>query len=234
MAICWNCGAVVADNSSYCEMCGQAIASDTQSVLSSLPPRPANKEESIKLCTALASKYASYEKLKGEIHDLEFSIKKMEVTPNAPRYSFFRFYWPFFIIALAACFFSTLIVGILTIRADSETGEILAKAAGYLSIPIVLGIGIVVARARQSHANDKLAQNDMLTASKASELRAKVNEMKEQQREISDELQYYKDLIPMNMRNKGSILKIKKILDLGQAETIEQAVEFAQHPFKAS
>jgi len=105
MAFCSNCGAVVKDGSSYCEICGQVVVPDTQVFLSSVSPRPATKEESIALCNALASKYASYEKIKEEISDLEFSIKKMEVTPHAPRYTFFRFYWPFFLIALGACFF---------------------------------------------------------------------------------------------------------------------------------
>ena len=116
MAFCPNCGSVVTDFNSYCEVCGQVVVPVSQGFLSSFAPLPANKEESIKLCNALASKYAAYEKIKEEIHDLEFSIKKMEVKPNAPRYSFFRFYWPFFLIALGACFFATLLVGLLLIN----------------------------------------------------------------------------------------------------------------------
>ena len=61
-------------------------------------------------------------------------------------------------------------------------------------------------------------------------MRAQINELKTQQNQISDELQYYKDLIPMNMRNKNSILKVKRMLELSQAETIEQAIEMVMHP----
>lgn len=69
--------------------------------------------------------------------------------------------------------------------------------------------------------------------SKASSMRAKVKDLKDQQNRISEELQDYKDLIPVNMRNKNSILKIKKTLDLSQAETIEQAIELLKNPVRA-
>ena len=232
MAFCPNCGSVVTDFNSYCEVCGQVVVPVSQGFLSSFAPLPANKEESIKLCNALASKYATYEKIKEEIHDLEFSIKKMEVKPNAPRYSFFRFYWPFFLIALGACFFSTLIVAFLTMSVDYEVGELLSRLAGYLSIPVVLVIGIVVAKIRQRKANDRLAENEMGITSQISAMRAKVNDLKREQNQLSDELQGYKDIIPVNMRNKDSILKIKKVLDLSQAETIEQAIELIKHPVR--
>ncbi len=232
MAFCSNCGAVVNGNSFYCVICGQAVAPDAQVDLSSVSPRPATKEESVALCNALASKYASYEKIKEEIHDLEFSIKKTEVSAHAPRYSFFRFYWPFFIIALGACFFSTLIVGLLLLNDNSEAGSLFPRLAGYLSIPVVLVIGIVVAKTRQNHANDKLAQREMSVTNQANVMRAKINDLKQQQNRISDELQDYKDLIPMKMRNKNSMLKIKKTLDLSQAETIEQAIELLNNPVR--
>lgn len=232
MAFCPNCGSVVTDFNSYCEVCGQVVVPVSQGFLSSFAPLPSNKEESIKLCNALASKYATYEKIKEEINDLEFSIKKMEVKPNAPRYSFFRFYWPFFLIALGACFFSTLIVAFLTMSVDYEVGELLSRLAGYLSIPVVLVIGIVVAKIRQRKANDRLAENEMGITSQISAMRAKVNDLKREQNQLSDELQGYKDIIPVNMRNKDSILKIKKVLDLSQAETIEQAIELIKHPVR--
>ena len=73
----------------------------------------------------------------------------------------------------------------------------------------------------------------MTMTSKASSMRAKVKDLKDQQNRISEELQDYKDLIPVNMRNKNSILKIKKTLDLSQAETIEQAIELLKNPVRA-
>ena len=230
MEFCSKCGSVIADGSSFCEICGHAIDRDTQGAMSYVSSRPATKEESINLCNTLASKYASYEKIKEEIHDLEFSVKKMEVPSHPPRYSFFRFFWPFFIIALVACFFSTLIVGFMFISVYDDYGEVLARAAGYLSIPIVLIIGVIVAKAKQKRANDKLAENEEAIFSRISTMRAQINELKTQQNQISDELQYYKDLIPMNMRNKNSILKVKRMLELSQAETIEQAIEMVMHP----
>ena len=113
--------------------------------------------------------------------------------------------------------------------ADPDAIE-LAKVPGYLSIPVVLLIGIPIAKARQNKANDRLAQNDMMTASKANQLRNQINEMKKKQSELSNELQDYKELIPMNMRNKNSIIRIKRALDLSQAQTIEEAVEIVKNP----
>ena len=126
-----------------------------------------------------------------------------------------------------------MIIGLLTINADYEVSSLFSRLAGYLSIPVVLGIGVVIAKKRQNSANDKLAQNEMTMTSKASSMRAKVKDLKDQQNRISEELQDYKDLIPVNMRNKNSILKIKKTLDLSQAETIEQAIELLKNPVRA-
>ena len=231
MAFCSKCGAVVADGTYYCEICGQPIDTDRLTGSSYITPHPTTKEESIQLCNTLASKYAAYEKLKEDIKDLEFQIKKMEVGPKPPRYWLFRFYWPSFIFAVIACFVSTLVVTLLGLATgDEDTAFALGEIAGYLSIPVVLLVGIPIAKARQNKANDRLAQNDMMTANKANQLRAQVNDMKTKQNELSDELQIYKELIPLNLRTKNGILKIKRALDLSQAQTIEEAIEIVKKP----
>ena len=50
MAFCAKCGAVVADSSAFCEVCGQAIDTDRQFRSSYVSPNPTTKEESIQLC----------------------------------------------------------------------------------------------------------------------------------------------------------------------------------------
>lgn len=229
MAFCAKCGAVVADSSAFCEVCGQAIDTDRQFRSSYVSPNPATKEESIQLCNLLASKYATYDKLKEDIKDAEFQVKKMEVSSNPPRYWFFRFYWPTFIFAAVACFVTTFLFAFLIAASGSDAIE-LAEAPGYLSIPITLLIGIPIAKVRQNKANDRLAQNDMMTASKANQLRAQIADMKKKQSDFSDELQEYKELIPMNMRNQRSILKIKRALEISTAQTIEEAIEIVKNP----
>lgn len=230
MAFCSKCGAVVADTSAFCEVCGQAIDTDRQIGSSYISPNPATKEESIQLCNFLASKYATYEKLKEDIKDREFEVKKMEVGPKSPRHIFFRFYWPTFIFAAVACFVSTFVVALLIAAAGYSEAIDLAEVVGYLSIPVVLVIGIPIAKARQNKANDRLAQNDMMTASKTNEIRAQIADMKRKQSDLSDELQVYKELLPINMRNQKSILKIKRALDISQAQTIEEAIEIVKNP----
>ena len=229
MAFCSKCGAVVLDGSSFCEVCGQAIDTDRILGSSHLSPHPATKEESIHLCNILLSKYTTYEKLKEDIKDAEFQIKKMEVGSNPPRYWLFRFYWPTFIVAAVACFVTTFVFAALIASSGSDAIE-LAEAPGYLSIPITLLIGIPIAKARQNRANEKLAQNDMMTTARANQIRAQIEDMKRKQSELSEELQDYKELIPLNMRNKNSIIKIKRALDLSQAQTIEEAVEIVKNP----
>lgn len=113
MAFCSKCGAVVLDGSSFCEVCGQAIDTDRILGSSHLSPHPATKEESIQLCNILLSKYTTYEKLKEDIKDAEFQIKKMEVGSNPPRYWLFRFYWPTFIVAAVVCFVTTFVFAAL-------------------------------------------------------------------------------------------------------------------------
>ena len=198
MAFCSKCGAVVLDGSSFCEVCGQAIDTDRILGSSHLSPHPATKEESIHLCNILLS--------------------------NPPRYWLFRFYWPTFIVAAVACFVTTFVFAALIAASGSDAIE-LAEAPGYLSIPITLLIGIPIAKARQNRANEKLAQNDMMTTARANQIRAQIEDMKRKQSELSEELQDYKELIP-----KNSIIKIKRALDLSQAQTIEEAVEIVKNP----
>ena len=110
MAFCSGCGAALSDGATVCDQCGKEISARISAL-----QMASSKYGSINLAFDLAVKYAKLAKLKDEINDTEFNLKKIEINPNPPRYSFFRFYWPFFIIALIACFIVTLIFAFIVL-----------------------------------------------------------------------------------------------------------------------
>ena len=234
MAICANCGAALAEGAVFCDQCGSKVISSGSESNAAASSGSDTREEGIRLADYLALKYDTLEKLKNEINDIEFNIKKIQVSPEPPRYSVFRFFWPFFIIALGVCFFVTLIASIVAANSSyPNVGMVFAEILGYLSIPVVLIIGLFVAKARRNAANEELAAKEMTLTRKADDLHKKVVELRNQQSQINIELTAYKDMLPASMRNKTQLQKIKRLLEAGKAQSFAEAVEQMKHPGSA-
>ena len=233
MAVCTKCGAAIPDGSGFCNMCGQQISADTNTVQSSSLSTPSSREDDISLANTLSAKYAELEKIHGDITDTEFAMKKCEVSTTPPRYSTFRFFWPFFIIALGVCFAVTLIASLIAVGANSEIGMFFAELLGYLSVPATLVVGIFIAIARRNAANRELEAKENILNIKNEELHNKVVQLRKRQGELSIELDKYKSRVPSMLRNKNQMLKIKTMLETGKAQSFDEAVEMIMHPKKA-
>lgn len=228
MAFCSGCGAALSDGASFCDQCGKQLSARVSAL-----QMASSKYGSINLASELANKYAASAKLKVEINDTEFSLKKIEISPNPPRYSFFRFYWPFFIIALIACFIVTLIFAFIAAGVrNSEAGYALAEIMGYLSVPVVLVIGIFIAKKRREAANEELEAKERTLVRKSEDLKKKLAELRNEQNEINNALSEFKDIVPASMRSKEQMLKVKAMLETGKADTFEDAVTKVRNPQK--
>ena len=244
MAFCSKCGAAIADDAAFCSMCGEKVLNVTEEIretpsaaaeeIREAPSvSPETREGGIMLANKLANQYETLEKLKDEITDIEFNIKKTQVSSTPPRYSTFRFFWPFFIIALGVSFAVTLVSALFAASVNSEGLLVLSEILGYLSIPVVLLIGLFVAKARRNAANEELEAKEMTIMRKVDDMHKRVVELRNRQSRINIELAEYKDLVPMTMRNKNQMLRVKTLLETGRAQTFEEAVEMIKHPSMA-
>lgn len=228
MAFCSGCGAALSDGATVCDQCGKEISARISAL-----QMASSKYGSINLAFDLAVKYAKLAKLKDEINDTEFNLKKIEINPNPPRYSFFRFYWPFFIIAVVVCFIMTFIFALIAAGVrNSEAGYALAEIMGYGSIPVVLIIGIFIAKKRRDAANEELEAKERTLVRKSDDLQKKLIDLRNQQNEISASLSEVKDIVPASMRSKDQMLKVKTMLETGKAETFEEAIAKVRNPQK--
>ena len=228
MAFCNKCGAELSDGASFCDQCGKEISARLSAI-----QMTSSRAGSIKLATDLALKYATLTRLKDEINDTEFALKKIEISPNPPRYSFFRFFWPSFIVAVVVCFFVTFIFAFIAAGSKNyEAGAKLAEIMGYISVPVVLIIGGIIAGKRRDAANEELAAKERTAVRKSDDLQNKLNELRNKQNEINNAVSEVKDIVPASMRNKDQMLKVKTMLDTGKAETFEEAITKVRNPQK--
>ena len=103
---------------------------------------------------------------------------------------------------------------------------------GYLSVPVVLVIGIFIAKKRREAANEELEAKERTLVRKSEDLQKKLAELRNKQNEINNALSEFKDIVPASMRSKEQMLKVKAMLETGKADTFEEAVTKARNPQK--
>lgn len=183
------------------------------------------------LAEGLAEKYDSLEKIKGEIKDNVFALKNMPVFDTPQKYSTFRFFWPFLIIALVVCLAVTFFTSLIT--STSNNGYLVAKIIGYATIPVILLIGLFIAKALKKSANEEIEAKERTQSRKYNDLIKKIDELKARQNTLEEQLSDYNNLIPMSLRNRTQMLRVKTILETGRAETLEEAIELIRKTGKA-
>ena len=182
------------------------------------------------LAEGLAEKYDSLEKINGEIKDKVFELKNMPVFDTPQKYSTFRFFWPFLIIAAVVCFAVTFFTSFIT---SGSSGYLVAKIIGYATIPVILLIGLFIAKALKKSANEEIEAKERTQSRKYNDLIKKIDELKVRQNTLEEQLSDYNNLIPMSLRNRTQMLRVKTILETGRAETLEEAIELIRKTGKA-
>lgn len=226
MRNCPNCGSQIADTATNCIFCGCTF--EVKPAATDL----STKEGSIQLARKLLNNYDRLENLNTEINDLEFQVKKKQVSSTPPRYSTFRFFWPFFIVALGASLLVSIVGGLMAVAANSELLLAFVRILAYLSIPVVLLAGLFIAKALRNKANAKLEEKEAAITLETNAMHQKAVALRNQQSDISVEMSAYKDLVPFNMRNKIYMQKVINLLETDQAATFEEAIEKLKGPRK--
>jgi len=191
---------------------------------------PSYSKSDAALAEVLAEKYDSLERIKSEIKDNVFKLKNIPAFDTPQKYSTFRFFWPFLIIAAVVCFAVTFFTSFIT---SGSNGDLVAKIIGYATIPIILLIGLFIAKVLKKSANEEIEAKERTLSRKSNDLIKKIDELKARQNELTAELSDYDNLIPMSLRNRTQMLRVKTILETGRTGTLEEAIELIRKTGKA-
>ena len=217
MRICINCNAELKDDDLFCKRCGLKVE-DRLSL-----------EASISLASELEKRFAERSRIKREISDLEHESLRYQLPSKRPRYSAFRFFWPFLIYSQLAVFGVAIILIIVLFagsldRFDSDEIKILMYIFGFMAEGVTLIIGAVVARIKRDRLNAKLEEEEQVVVNKQRNIEVKIAELRGQLRNYDYNTQDLEKRVPAFMRTEQSMRKIRNLLESGEAEDFEQAV----------
>ncbi len=225
MNICRQCGFEFDDLYVYCPKCGLTVASDSDVTGEAVQEAQMTPEESIALAEKLASDFETLGQLKEEIEECEIEIHRNQAPAERPRYSAFRFFWPFLIIA-AVVFWVVFLVGIgIAVLHSNRDGVYVAEYVGFAVAAIVLAIGGVRAKNKREEYNDKYTEIERNRNQATHVQKMKLDELKVKQRKLQREVDKYNDILPAAMRNKHQMERVKSTIRSGRAQTFSEAVE---------
>ncbi len=217
MRICVNCNAELKDDDLFCKQCGLKVAERL------------SKEDSISLASELEKRFAERTRIKREIFDLEHESLKYRLPSKRPRYSAFRFFWPFLIWSqLAVVGVAIMLIIFLFAGAFDNYSSDSIKALVYLlGIPaegVTMIIGAVVARLKRDRLNMKLEEEEQIIINKQRNIEVRIAELRSILNQCEYNLPGLENRVPAFLRTEPGMRKVRMLLESGEAEDFDQAV----------
>ena len=217
MRICPNCNTQLKDDDLFCKKCGQKIE------------QRLSHEDSLYLAADLEKKYAERDNTKSELAELERESLKYNLPARRPRYSTFRFFWPFLIISQIAVFVVGMgLVFVLIATGHLDISEDALKALLYLLAFITEGvtiiIGVIVAVNKRNRLNARLEAEEMVIMGKQRNINDRIAELRTLLRTQDYAVKEYEGRVPPILRNERGMRRVRELLEGGQAEDFDQAV----------
>lgn len=186
------------------------------------------KEESIELAKKLSGLYSELAVKSKNVNELKEEINRIPVHSGNVRYSAFRFFWKYLVIAAVAeliIYFVGVFIGLVFVGSTAGTVVIIIWALMMIfTIPAVLIYGGIKARKARDMCNAGLEESARIDRNRKEEC---AKELASKELELNDYLQKiaeYDDIVPSHMRQKAWMEKICKMLEAGQAENFTEAV----------
>lgn len=186
------------------------------------------KEESIELAKKLSGLYSELAIKTKNINELKEEINRIPNHSDNVRYSAFRFFWKYLVIAaVAEVVIYVLGMFVVATLLRTDAGTIITVIWSFLcifTIPVVLIFGGIKARNERDACNAGLEESARLDSNKKMECQ---RELRSKETELNDymlKIAQYDDIVPSHMRQKAWMEKICKILEAGQAESFTEAV----------
>ena len=180
------------------------------------------KEESIALAEKLQKDYASLDAMKDQIEKNESQIKSRS-SYTVRGHSYFRFFWPWLIVAVALY----ILIGIIHnvgFRYSADSVQYTLMAARRFAPIIAIIAGAIIAGVKKSNDSDQVGQARFSAEQEIAKLRAANDDNKNKIIRIENELEEYKNLVPANARTRTAMFKVVSMLKTGKAEDFEDAI----------
>lgn len=214
MAICWKCGSIIANGAEFCPKCGPAI----------------NGTDSSDERSVLVKKLDEYRVL---LDEYEFLSKTVEPQSNFPddeepvlkNSSFFKFFWPFLLIAAIILYATGAILGFYVNFANGrDVLTVLVAPLFATAVAVFLIVfGVKFAKRKQKEMNAKAETISAIATEK--HLLAVANQKKiDRLAELEPKKAKLDTLVPAGYRDFVHVAKIEDLIMKGQAETVEDAV----------
>ena len=189
-----------------------------------------SSEEGIDLADRLGIEYENLRILKEEITNCERDIKRNQPPERRKRYSAFRYFWPFLIIAIAVIWVVLLVGCILFAYSNANpTVVYIAELFSFFPAGFVLIIGGKIARKKRESMNMILLNEERLMSKKSYDLNCRLDELKKMQIEVKKNVSEYNYLVPVPLRNKDTMSTVKTLIESGKAKTFSEAVELCYY-----
>ena len=180
------------------------------------------KEESIALAEKLQKDYANLDALKDQIEKNESQIKSRS-SYTVRGHSYFRFFWPWLIVAVALY----ILIGIIHnvgFRYSADSVQYTLMAAKRFAPIIAIVAGAIIAGVKKSNDSDQVGQARYSAEQEIAKLRAANDDNKNKIIRIEKELDEYRDLVPAKARTRTAMFKVVSMLKTGKAEDFEDAI----------
>ena len=180
------------------------------------------KEESIALAEKLQKDYANLDALKDQIEKNESQIKSRS-SYTVRGHSYFRFFWPWLVVAVALY----ILIGIIHnvgFRYSADSVQYTLMAARRFAPIIAIIAGAIIAGVKKSNDSDQVGQARFSAEQEIAKLRAANDDNKNKIIRIEKELEEYRDLVPAKARTRTAMFKVVSMLKTGKAEDFEDAI----------
>ncbi len=184
--------------------------------------REMTKEESIALAEKLQKDYANLDALKDQISRNESQIRSRS-THAVKGHSYFRFFWPWPIVAIVLYYVIGFIHSVGFIYSRDSVQYTLITLRNLIPI-IALVAGAIIAGVKKANDSNQVANAQYSAAQEINKLKAANDENKKKIERIEKELEEYSMLVPAKARTRTAMFKVVSMLKTGKAEDFEEAV----------
>ena len=180
------------------------------------------KEESIALAEKLQKNYSNLDALKDQIEKNESQMKSRSST-TVRGSSYFRFFWPWLIVA-AVLYFLIGFIHNVGFRYSADSVQYTLMTVRVLAPIAALILGAILAGVKKSNDSNQVAQAQYSAAQEVAKLKLANDDNRTKIARIEKELEEYRDLVPANARTRTAMFKVVSMLKTGKAEDFNDAI----------